>query len=72
MAHAAVPHTGVDALQGAVHILNALYAQNDEYKKITSNVAGIKAPVPERGPHRGRHQHQRGAGQGHASNSTAA
>src|SRR3990167_4503035 len=28
MAHAAVPHTGVDALQGAVHILNALYAQN--------------------------------------------
>ena len=44
MAHAAVPHTGVDALQGAVHILNALYAQNDEYKKITSNVAGIKHP----------------------------
>ena len=44
MAHAAVPHTGVDALQGAVHILNALYAQNDEYKKITSNVAGITHP----------------------------
>jgi acetylornithine deacetylase/succinyl-diaminopimelate desuccinylase-like protein len=44
MAHAAVPHTGVDALQGAVHILNALYAQNDEYKKITSKVAGIKHP----------------------------
>ena len=44
MAHAAVPHTGVDALQGAVHILNALYAQNDEYKKVTSNVAGIKHP----------------------------
>ncbi len=44
MAHAAVPHTGVDALQGAVHILNALYAQNDEYKKVTSNVAGIQHP----------------------------
>lgn len=44
MAHAAVPHTGVDALQGAVHILNALYAQNDEYKKVTSNVTGIKHP----------------------------
>ena len=44
MAHAAVPHTGVDALQGAVHILNALYAQNDEYKKVTSQVAGIKHP----------------------------
>ncbi len=44
MAHAAVPHTGVDALQGAVHILNTLYAQNDEYKKVTSNVTGIKHP----------------------------
>ena len=29
MAHAAIPDTGVDALQGAVAILNALYAQND-------------------------------------------
>ena len=28
MAHAAIPDTGVDALQGAVQILNALYAQN--------------------------------------------
>ena len=28
MAHAAIPDTGVDALQGAVAILNALYAQN--------------------------------------------
>ena len=27
-----------------MHILNALYAQNDEYQKITSNVAGIKHP----------------------------
>ena len=44
MAHAAVPHTGVDALQGAVHILNALYAQNAEYQKVTSNVTGIKHP----------------------------
>lgn len=44
MAHAAVPHTGVDALQGAVHILNALYAQNTEYQKVSSNVAGIKHP----------------------------
>ena len=44
MAHAAVPHTGVDALQGAVHILNALYAQNTEYQKVSSQVAGIKHP----------------------------
>jgi len=44
MAHAAVPHTGVDALQGAVHILNALYKQNAAYQQITSKVEGIKHP----------------------------
>jgi acetylornithine deacetylase/succinyl-diaminopimelate desuccinylase family protein len=44
MAHAAVPHTGVDALQGAVHILNALYQQNTLYRQVTSNVEGIKHP----------------------------
>lgn len=44
MAHAAVPDTGVDALQGAVKILNALYAQNTLYKEITSKVAGIRHP----------------------------
>ncbi len=44
MAHAAIPHTGVDALQGAVKILNALYAQNTIYKQITSKVEGISHP----------------------------
>jgi len=44
MAHAAVPDTGVDALQGAVHILNALYAQNEQYKQVTSAVEGINHP----------------------------
>jgi succinyl-diaminopimelate desuccinylase len=44
MAHAAIPHTGVDALQGAVKILNALYAQNTIYKQITSAVEGISHP----------------------------
>ena len=44
MAHAAIPDSGVDALQGAVHILNALYAQNTLYKNITSRVAGISHP----------------------------
>ena len=44
MAHAAIPHTGVDALQGAVRILNALYEQNQRYKAITSKVAGITHP----------------------------
>ena len=44
MAHAAIPHSGVDALQGAVHILNALYAQNVLYRQITSQVEGISHP----------------------------
>ena len=44
MGHAAVPHTAVDALQGAVAILNALYARNTAYKQITSDVPGIVHP----------------------------
>jgi acetylornithine deacetylase/succinyl-diaminopimelate desuccinylase family protein len=44
MAHAAIPHTGVDALQGAVQILNALYAQNTLYQQVTSKVRGIQHP----------------------------
>ncbi len=44
MAHAAIPESGVDALQGAVQILNALYAQNALYRNITSQVPGIKHP----------------------------
>ena len=43
-AHAAIPDTGVDALQGAVAILNALYAQNAKYKAVTSQVPGISHP----------------------------
>lgn len=44
MAHAAVPDTGVDALQGAVAVLNALYAENVKYKQVLSKVPGIKHP----------------------------
>ena len=44
MAHAAIPHTGIDALQGAVAILNALYAQNTRYQGVRSAVAGIEHP----------------------------
>ena len=44
MAHAAIPHTGVDALQGAVAILTALYQQNALYQQITSKVEGITHP----------------------------
>jgi acetylornithine deacetylase/succinyl-diaminopimelate desuccinylase family protein len=44
MAHAAIPTSGVDALQAANRILSALYAQNTLYQSITSNVAGITHP----------------------------
>jgi acetylornithine deacetylase/succinyl-diaminopimelate desuccinylase family protein len=44
MAHAAIPESGVDALQAAVKILNVLYAQNTLYKSISSKVKGITHP----------------------------
>ena len=44
MAHAAIPDTGVDALQAAVAILQALYAQNTLYRRVTSGVPGITHP----------------------------
>ena len=44
MAHAAIPDSGVDALQGATAILNALYAQNTRYALVSSKVPGIKHP----------------------------
>ena len=44
MAHAAIPDSGVDAMQAAVRILSALYEQNALYKTITSNVEGISHP----------------------------
>ena len=44
MAHAAIPTSGVDALHGAVQILNALYAQNTLYQQVTSKVEGLTHP----------------------------
>jgi len=44
MAHAAIPSTGVDALQAAVQILGALYAQNAHNATIKSKVPGIDHP----------------------------
>ena len=44
MAHAAIPASGIDALQGATKILNALYAQNVLYQQVTSAVEGITHP----------------------------
>lgn len=44
MAHAAIPESGVDALQATVGILDALYAQNTLYKQVRSRVEGITHP----------------------------
>jgi len=44
MAHAAIPDSGTDALQGATHILNALYALNADYLRVRSQVEGITHP----------------------------
>jgi succinyl-diaminopimelate desuccinylase len=45
MAHAAIPDSGVDALQGANAILSALYAQNAHYRAhVRSQVEGITHP----------------------------
>ncbi|WUR14417.1 M20/M25/M40 family metallo-hydrolase [[Empedobacter] haloabium] len=43
--HGAMPETGVDALQAATKILNAIYGQLPELKKIKSQVAGIDSPT---------------------------
>ena len=43
--HGAMPETGHDALQAATRILNAIYAQLPELKKIKSTVAGIDSPT---------------------------
>ena len=44
MAHAAIPDRGVDALQAAVQLLNALFAQNAALKNVRSEVVGITHP----------------------------
>lgn len=42
--HAAYPHTGIDALQAAVDLLQALYHHNSALKLIRSSVPGIDHP----------------------------
>jgi len=43
-AHAAIPATGIDALEAATHILSGLYAYRDTLRGKVSEVAGIGAP----------------------------
>ena len=44
MAHAAIPDSGVDALQAANQIMSTLYLQNTLYQQVTSKVEGITHP----------------------------
>ena len=43
--HGAMPETGHDALQAATRILNAIYDELPELKKIKSKIAGIDTPT---------------------------
>lgn len=43
--HGAMPETAHDALQGATRVLNAIYGQLPELKKIKSQVPGIDSPT---------------------------
>jgi acetylornithine deacetylase/succinyl-diaminopimelate desuccinylase-like protein len=43
--HAAIPSTGVDAIEAATHILNALYAHRAELALMHSQVPGIDTPT---------------------------
>lgn len=43
--HGAMPETGHDALQAATRILNAIYGELPELKKIKSKIAGIDSPT---------------------------
>jgi succinyl-diaminopimelate desuccinylase len=44
-AHAARPDTGVDALEAATHLLNALYGLREGYRATRSAVPGIEHPT---------------------------
>ena len=44
MAHAAIPSTGIDALQGAVTLMSALYHENQRLATIHSAIEGIDSP----------------------------
>ena len=44
-AHAAMPHTGVDALEAANRVLSALYTYRKGFKAIQSQTAGISNPA---------------------------
>lgn len=44
MGHAAYPESGIDAIFAANKVMNALYALNQSYQSVVSNVTGIKHP----------------------------
>ena len=71
-AHAAMPETGVDALEAATGILAALYASRSELAKLRFKRAGYHLADAQCRADQGRHQYQCGAGPGQHSVSTVA
>ena len=65
-AHAAMPETGVDALEAANSVLSALYAHRSGIVGDPLRHTRYRLADLERRPDQGRHQHQRGAGSGRA------
>ena len=60
-AHAAMPFTGIDALEAATHLLGALYAARKDLAARVSAIPGHRLAAAHRRPDPGRHQHQRRA-----------
>ena len=60
-AHAAMPYTGIDALEAATHILSALYAWRKSLAERRLRDRGHRQPAADHRADQGRHQHQRGA-----------
>ncbi len=64
-AHAAMPDTGVDALEAATAILAALYDYRARTRQDALGDARHRVADAQRRPDQGRHQHQCGARPGH-------
>ena len=60
-AHAAMPFTGIDALEAANHLLGALYAWRKGLAARVSQIAGHRLAAAHGRADPGRHQHQRRA-----------
>ncbi len=71
-AHAAMPWTGVDALEAATHILTWPLCLAEDAGRAPLGHRGHRQPAADDRPDQGRHQHQRGARTASPSGSTGA